>query len=375
MGYSITEDSLDWKYTPSILELEAEDAVSRRMTLHDFQTTLNTDAYRSRHAPWLTYVDFQAQAPVDRNSVQAKESVYRVIPKPLRLEQTTAYNDLVQVEDVLQDHYRSSPGQPLPANILYLRQNMDHLLVAAFLLENGVTDEYTNFMRAMEEKSYPMLEFCVCYGLDINGDFPLWSPKPLAETFGDEQLTRWFLDHGADPNAEKKGETPLSISMWRAPFDIIGLLFDRGGPRSIKQGSLLWYAVNRTLPDYMRVLEYLFGKGAATDLNKLKHHNRPDLAYEDDWIIGRGTPLHTAARSGRLDVVKMFVSLGADPCIRSSTTTARVSEGRLPIDEARTQLRLGEKAGDFEGIIEFLEPLSHCTTEQNETSFVGLERL
>ncbi|KAL8979062.1 MAG: hypothetical protein Q9177_006237 [Variospora cf. flavescens] len=41
----------------------------------------------------------------------------------------------------------------------------------------------------------------------------------LEDTYDDEKMLRWFLDHGADPNAEKvingakMGETPLSKAM------------------------------------------------------------------------------------------------------------------------------------------------------------------
>ena len=357
---------------PSEFELEEREAAAKRMTLDEFQKVLNTNAYRSRHVPWLKFVDFGACGNVPNDANKSKPSG---VPEILKLEQTNAYSDLVRVDDVLGSHYRSPPGQPLPTIITELRLKMDHLLVAAFLLENGVTDKYTHLRQATKEKSYPFLSLCFCYGLDLNDHYIFRRPKPLAETFHDEQMTRWFLDHGADPNADRNGETSLSVAVRDAPFNTIKLLFDRGGPDSIRKGDLLWYAVHRQLPDYMQVLEYLLAKGATADLNKLASHDRPDLAYYEDMLLGRGTPLHSAARSGRLDVVKLLVSYGADPKVWTSPTTVRVSKRRLPIDEARKELRYKERTGDFEGIIAFLEPLSQPIVDQQELSFVGLERL
>ena len=56
----------------------------------------------------------------------------------------------------------------------------------------------------------------------------------------DQKLTGWFLNQGADPNAECGSGldlTPLSIAVADAPFAVISLLFDRGG--SIEHGQLL----------------------------------------------------------------------------------------------------------------------------------------
>ncbi|KAL8907427.1 MAG: hypothetical protein Q9207_001397 [Kuettlingeria erythrocarpa] len=89
---------------------------------------------------------------------------------------------------------------------------------------------------------------------------------------------------------------------------------------------------------------------------RLQYHDRPEAAMQADWVLGRHTPLHGAARNGDLDVVDLFVVWGADP-------TMPDSKGRLAIDEARKQMRMKENGvidatGDHEGLIEYLTQLS-----------------
>ena len=77
----------------------------------------------------------------------------------------------------------------------------------------------------------------------------------------DEDLTKWFVTHGADPNAQwGLNETPLSIAVGNAPFKAIKLLFDRSA--TTEHGQLLHHAVYRWLNDRLEVLSYLLEKGA-----------------------------------------------------------------------------------------------------------------
>lgn len=279
-----------------------------------------------------------------------------------QVQEASAAGDLATVKSILNNWDRNIDS--FSTSFVPALEN-GHVGVASCLLEHGVSIEGVHFKCAMEYKLYTFLELCLRHGYNINDNGFPFRPTPLAEYLGDEEMTRWLLDHGADPNAEsvvneaKMGETPLSISMLYTPFDTIKLLFERGGPESIKYGELLWYAVERRLPDRVEVLEYLLVKGAAVDLNRLQYHDRPGPAMQADWVLGRQTPLHGAAYNGDLDVVKLFVAWGANP-------TMPDSKGRLVIDIARKQTRMKENGAigttrDHEGVIEYLTSLSMRT--------------
>lgn len=149
---------------------------------------------------------------------------------------------------------------------------------------------------------------------------------------------RWFLDHGADPNAERigqyrypMGETALSKSMWHASFSAIKVLLEYGGPDTTRSGNLLWYTMNRDAPYRLGVIRYLLEREAGKDLTKVVYHDRPEAARQTEYVLGRQKPLHIPARGGKLDIVKLLVARGAGPIILDS-------KGRLAIDEARKRL-------------------------------------
>lgn len=149
---------------------------------------------------------------------------------------------------------------------------------------------------------------------------------------------RWFLDHGADPNAERigqyrhsMGETALSKSMWHASFSAIKVLFEYGGPDTTRSGNLLWYTMNRDAPYRLGSIRYLLEREAVNDLTKVMYHDRPEAARQMEWVLGRQTPLNIPARGGRLDIVKLLVARGAGRMIPDS-------KGRLAIDETRKRL-------------------------------------
>lgn len=99
-------------------------------------------------------------------------------------------------------------------------------------------------------------------------------------------------------------------------------MFDHGG--SIEHGQLLHFTAIRGLPDCIDVLSYLLDKGAP--INSVMYENSVD-SYEQEKFSGLGTPLHSAAATGRLEMVDMLLSSGADPLTKNS-------RGKLAIEEA-----------------------------------------
>lgn len=157
----------------------------------------------------------------------------------------------------------------------------------------------------------------------------------------DKELTNWFLDHGADPNAQGSCDcTPLSWAVKNVPFTTIRLLFSRGG--TLQHGQLLHYAAQRELPDRVEVFNFLLEKGASESINKIMYQDR-EGDYLMNMYTGIGTPLQLAAEKGLLDLVKLLVEKGADPLIKDP-------RGKIALDRARS--------GNYTEVAEFLSPLS-----------------
>jgi len=119
----------------------------------------------------------------------------------------------------------------------------------------------------------------------------------------------WFFNYNADPNAKTKiGITALFKALFRTPFRIIILFFNRDRPYSIKYGQLLYYTVYRETSDRLEVLEYLFNKRALSNINKLKYQDYPSPYEEENLIIGCKTPLYKAVDNKRLNIMKLLVA-------------------------------------------------------------------
>lgn len=129
----------------------------------------------------------------------------------------------------------------------------------------------------------------------------------------DRELTSWFLDRGADPNASCVLDlTPLSFAIRKASLETIVLLFERGG--DVEKGQLAHHAVERE-SDELEVLKLLDRRGASLDQPKYSNHQ---YSWNLQYFMGLGTPLHRAAQLGKAEVVSYLLDKGADPSIRDS---------------------------------------------------------
>ena len=141
-------------------------------------------------------------------------------------------------------------------------------------------------------------------------------------SYHDINLTKWFLDHGANPNQRcyiYRDCTPLSIAFREAEFPIIELLLSHGA--SLQHGQVLHYAAMRELDDRLDVLEYVLQAGLP--INHIMYQNCGD-EYQFNMYSGVGAPLHYAAASGLLDSAKLLIEKGASPFIKDPA-------GKLPL--------------------------------------------
>ncbi|KAL8670953.1 MAG: hypothetical protein Q9168_004536 [Polycauliona sp. 1 TL-2023] len=336
--------------------------------------------------------------PNEPPSAAVQEFMKQLTPRPstpevwpleyAQAEAASAAGDL----DTLKKIFEAWQGNPrgygafAPCLAYVLQGGKNTLAITTYLLDFGVEPEACHFHCAMQHRDFPVMDLYLRHGFDINDYESPFDPTALAAALDDDEMTRWLLERGADPNAEKirrpntslsdrMGETALSKAMWNTPFERIRLLFDYGGPKSIHCGSLLYYALGRGLPDRLEVLEFLLRKGA--DLTRYLHHDRPEAARQDEWIGGRGTPLHSAARAGMIDAVKLFIAWGADFSMPDS-------QGVLPIDKARARKALMDKGfsdikaypgEDADAVVAYLTALSERKHPSLAPSTKGLERL
>ncbi|KAL8790512.1 MAG: hypothetical protein Q9195_006343 [Heterodermia aff. obscurata] len=280
-------------------------------------------------------------------------------PEVLRLEFASEMGDLDSVKAVFQEWKNdNNPGKARLhrfASSFSFAIDGDQLAIAECMIDHGVEFNEAHFQYAIDKNAYAFLYLFLERGYDINMTWTDWAPGPLAYKFDNEQMTRWLLNHDANPNTETRiGITPISIAVISAPLSIIELLIESGGAASLKHGRLVDNAIYRSCPDYLEILEYLLRIGCQSDINELEYEDNPDLQRQQNWVIGCRNPLHHAVMEGRLDVVKLLVGWGANPDVRDG-------KGRHPITLARVS--------NHDEVVNYLQNLSHCQNPHDGVEF------
>ncbi|KAK0355369.1 hypothetical protein LTR02_006150 [Friedmanniomyces endolithicus] len=113
---------------------------------------------------------------------------------------------------------------------LAVQQSYVDIHVANYLLSEGAEISSYDGKTTAENKDKAMLELLVLYGWDMNQRVSWSVPPALAFAVENIDLCRWFLSHGADPNAGCGLDiTPLSAAVRYGPLEVIELLFNHGG--------------------------------------------------------------------------------------------------------------------------------------------------
>ena len=138
---------------------------------------------------------------------------------------------------------------------------------------------------------------------------------------GNDRMTRWFLDHGADPNAcGKPGSTILNVAAGNASIEIFDLLLAHGA--KLEDSDALHSAAgNRTKkPGRVEMMAHLLDLGM--DINALFRREHPPGRR-----VGRGTPLQSATGPQEVDRIMFLLERGADREVKNTL-------GQTPLEYA-----------------------------------------
>ncbi len=144
----------------------------------------------------------------------------------------------------------------------------------------------------------------------------------------------WFLEHGADLNAQPYIDiTPLSVAVRTSAPDLLQELLDHSG--DVQKGEVLQYALDRKT-DVIPVLGMLLDRGAPIDAVMYEEHPG---SFQLNFMWERPTPLCKAAAIGNAEAVRFLLERGADPSVQNA--------------KGRTALECAERKGHQE-IVEIL---------------------
>ena len=150
-------------------------------------------------------------------------------------------------------------------------------------------------------------------GSDINATTAYgWSPLLVATQNRYYRLAAYLLEHGADPNlANKGGWVPLYLAT---------------DNRNIENGD---YPVRKGDMDHLDFIKLLLDKGAKVN-TRIKDSTETRTVFTNQWLDENGaTAFLRASQSGDLVLMKLLLSRGADPKIKTEldVTALHVAAG------------------------------------------------
>ncbi len=138
-----------------------------------------------------------------------------------------------------------------------------------------------------------------------------------------ERLVRWFLSHGASPDAPaiNPAFTPVMSAARYAPLSIVKLIYAHGASHH----DVLQTAAESAAEGRLEVMEFLLDDGADINAVKWEHDHESFTSF---GLLELGTALHYAAKSGYADKVELLLRRGARAEVLDST-------GKTALDLAR----------------------------------------
>lgn len=160
---------------------------------------------------------------------------------------------------------------------------------------------------------------------------PFGRPVHFAANRGRARIVDTLVDHGADPNErDRMGLTPLAVAAFRRRDDVIARLEARGARMDLGAAIALGHLdeASRLLQgnadairpggDYERLLHFTAQEGYLEAARFLLDSGALVDARLEWWPGHRLAPLHLAASSGHIELVRLFAHRGADLLIEDS---------------------------------------------------------
>jgi ankyrin repeat protein len=173
--------------------------------------------------------------------------------------------------------------------------------------------QLTTLVFATRANDLESVKVLLAAGADVNQTTGYgWSPLLVATQNRYYKLGAYLLEHGADPNlANKGGWVPLYLAT---------------DNRNIENGD---YPVRKGDMDHLDFIKLLLDKGASVNA-RVKDSTETRTVFTNQWLDENGaTAFLRASQSGDLVLMKLLLSRGADPKIKTElgVTALHVAAG------------------------------------------------
>ena len=231
--------------------------------------------------------------------------------------------------------------------------SQNHAEVVRLLIDQGadvrartVTAGFTPMLFAARQGAHEAIEVLLAKGANVNDVASDGTSVLLAATYtGHWDLTRFLLDHGADPNLAGAGYTALHwmSGSWEGHFT-----------GAVGTDKFPW--IGGRGPGKLELVQALLARGADPNARVEKHP--PQFGFGGGW--GRAdylgaTPFVLAALGGNISVIRALLAAGADPLLTAKDgTTALMAaagfgrthgESLVTHDEAAEAVKLALEVG------------------------------
>ena len=177
-------------------------------------------------------------------------------------------------------------------------KRMTKMIVMAFLLAGIVFAAAfaagwdANAFNAIRAGDVETLKVALAAGLNPDGNNGNGIPLAEAVNYGQLEIVKLLVTKGANVNLQVQGLTPAAAAAQRGQVIMVDFLLDNNADKISKE----------------QVLAILAGKGDVQRVEKLLA-----MGVSIEGADPEGTGLMHAAESGKLEMVKLFLSRGANP--------------------------------------------------------------